>query len=125
LFAHEVGDESLELILATRGRREGQIPAALCKELGEPLRRLEEPVPEAEDEEPEFEDDDHQEVDEGHAAITEGSTDDDDAGDHVSGDQVEEPPAAGQGPGRNRGRSRRGKGNDGDDQTGTDGPPII
>ncbi|HEV3132861.1 MAG TPA: preprotein translocase subunit YajC [Acidimicrobiales bacterium] len=89
------------------------------------LRRLEEPVPEAEDEEPEFEDDDHQEVDEGHAAITEGSTDDDDAGDHVSGDQVEEPPAAGQGPGRNRGRSRRGKGNDGDDQTGTDGPPII
>jgi preprotein translocase subunit YajC len=89
------------------------------------LRRLEEPVPEEEDQEPEFEDDDHEEVDEGHAAITEGSTEDDDAGDHVSGDEVEEPPAAGRGPGRNRGRSRRGKRNDGDDQTGTDGPPII
>jgi preprotein translocase subunit YajC len=90
------------------------------------LRRLEEPVPEEEDEEPELEEYDHEEVDEGHPAITEGSTEDDaPSGDHASGDQVEEPPVAGQGPGRSRGRSRRGRRNDGDDQTDTDGPPII
>ena len=90
------------------------------------LRRLEEAVTEEDDEEPEFEGDDHEELEEGHAATAEGSTKDETAGeDHSSGEQVEEPPAAGQGPGRNRGRSRRNKRNDGDDQTGTDGPPII
>jgi hypothetical protein len=83
-------------------------------------------VPEEDDEEPEYEDDDPEGPDEGHAVTAEGSTEDDVAADdHVSGDEVEEPPAAGQGPGRNRGRSRRGKRNDGDDQTDTDGPPII
>jgi preprotein translocase subunit YajC len=90
------------------------------------LRRLEEPVAEDDDEEPEYEDDDHEGVDQDHAAGSEGSTEDDVvAHDDVSEHQVEEPPVAGQGPGRSRGRSRRGKRNDGDDQTDTDGPPII
>src|SRR3984893_7293463 len=59
------------------------------------LRRIEPPVDEEEDQEPEFDEDDHEEGVEGNATITEGSTEDDDAGDHVSGDEVEKPPAAG------------------------------
>jgi preprotein translocase subunit YajC len=86
------------------------------------LRKLEEPVPEEADEEPQFEDEDHEALDEAHEATPEDddAEDADDADDHV-----EEPPAAGQGRAGNRGRSRRGKKNGGDDQTGTDGPPII